>query len=120
MTFVCPECTETYQPHWRDPNGTNLCRGCAERQAGYCKFDDHPQHLDQHPCSTSSEEAGSPCRYCAAPVPLNGDPCPNCWQTFEGMSTADVKALFAADAEAVPEGTPVFDIRPVIGGGERP
>lgn len=115
MTFTCTTCTETYQPHWRASNGSRLCRTCAEQQAGYCKWaDEHPQHLDQHPCSTSSEEPGTPCRYCGDPVPLNGDPCPNCWQTLEGMSIADIKAIFAADAEAAPEDTLVFDVKPVI------
>ncbi len=113
MTFTCPACNETYQPHWRDPNGTSLCRSCAERRDGFCKWaDEHPQHLDQHPCSTSEEEPGTPCRYCGDPVPLNGDPCPNCWQTFDGMSIADVKAVFAADAEGRDEREPVFNIRP--------
>jgi hypothetical protein len=115
VTFICPTCTETYQPHWRASDGSGLCRSCAERQDGFCRWaDEHPQHLDIHPCSTSTEDPGSPCRYCAAPVPLNGDPCPNCWQTFDGMTTADIKAVFAADAEAAPEGVPVFDVRPVI------
>jgi len=112
-SFTCPTCTETYQPHWRDP-GSDLCRSCGQSRDGFCKWaDEHPQHLDQHPCSGSSEEPGSPCRYCAAPVPLNGDPCPHCWQTFDGMSIADVKAVFAADAEAM-EGEPVFNITPIL------
>jgi hypothetical protein len=115
MTFTCPTCTETYQPHWRASDGSGLCRTCAERRDGFCKWaDEHPQHLAVHPCSTSEEEPGSPCRYCAAPVPLNGDPCPNCWQTFDGMTIADIKAVFAADAENAPEGAPVFDVKPVI------
>lgn len=118
-TFQCPTCTETYQPHWRASDGSGLCRTCAEHRDGFCKWaDEHPQHLDVHPCSTSQEEPGSPCRHCAAPVPLNGDPCPNCWLSFDGMSTADVKAVFAADAEAAPDGAPVFDIKPVVQGPE--
>lgn len=114
-TFTCPACTETYQSHWRTDD-SGMCRTCAERRDGFCKFDDHPQHiLDQHPCSGTTEEPGSPCRYCAAPVPLTGDPCPNCWETFDGMSLADIKAVFAADADGCEPGEAVFDIKPQIG-----
>jgi hypothetical protein len=113
--FQCPTCTETYQPHWRDKADPKLCRTCGERRDGFCKWaDEHPQHLDQHPCSTSEEEPGSPCRYCATPVPANGDPCPKCWLSFDGMNIADIKAVFAADAEAAPEGEAVFEVRPAV------
>lgn len=113
MTFRCSGCTETYQPHWRDRMDPALCRTCGEVRDGFCKWaDEHPDHLDRHPCSTSTEEPGSPCRYCAGPVPVNGDPCPVCWQSFDGMGVAEVKALFAADAGAVPDGIPVFHILP--------
>lgn len=117
MTFTCPTCTETYQPHWKARDGSDLCWSCEQRRDGYCKWaDEHPQHLDAHPCSVRSEEPGDPCRYCAAPVPLNGDPCPNCWQTFDVMNIADVKAVFAADSEGRGEDQTVFDIKPAIDG----
>jgi hypothetical protein len=96
-TFTCPDCTDTYQPHWRDPNGTNLCRSCADYRAGRCAADNHPQHLDEHPCTQAREEPGTPCRWCGAPVPMDGKPCPQCTISFEGMSLADIKAVFAAD-----------------------
>jgi hypothetical protein len=111
MTFLCPDCGETYRDHWRDRTDQAVCRTCGERRDGFCKWaDDHPGHFTQHPCSTSTEDPGSPCRYCATPVPVNGDPCPDCWKSLTGMNLADVKAVFAADAEAVPEGTPVFEV----------
>lgn len=118
-TFICPRCHDTYQPHWRDPNGSSLCRTCVEIQSGFCSSENHPEHLSEHPCTVTREDPGSPCRYCAAPFPLDGRPCPNCWQSFDSMSMADIKAVFAADAEAAPEGAPVFDIKPVIHGGEQ-
>lgn len=37
----------------------------------------------------------------------------SCWVGFDGMTIADVKAAFAADAEAAPDGAAVFDIKPV-------
>lgn len=95
-TFRCPACTETYQPHWRAADCSGLCRTCAAERDDRCEFADHPQHLDQHPCSYGTEQPGDPCRYCAAPVPTPG-PCPTCWLTFEGMAHADIKALLAAD-----------------------
>lgn len=117
MRFTCPTCTEMYQPHWRASDESGLCRKCADRRDGFCKWaDQHPQHLDQYPCSGSSEEPGGPCRYCAEPVPLNDAPCPNCWQTFDGMSIADVKALFAADADITPDGETVFEVSPIVKG----
>lgn len=105
-TFLCPACSETYQPHWCDPNGTNLCRTCAAARRGDCTFEDHPAHLGTHPCSYGTEEPGTPCRYCATPVPADGTPCPACWTTFDGMTTADIKAVFAADG--------TFNVSPVI------
>jgi hypothetical protein len=115
VTFQCPECTETYQVHWRARDGSALCWSCEQRRDGFCKWaDEHPEHFSLHPCSVRDEEPGGPCRYCGQPVPLNGDPCPRCWLTFDGMSIADVKAVFAADAENTPDGAPVFDIRPEV------
>lgn len=96
--FTCPGCAEIYRLHWLAGDGSGLCSSCAGRRDGSCKWaDEHPQHLDQHPCSTASEEPGTPCRYCAEAVPLDGTPCPNCWHSLDGMTTADIKAAFAAD-----------------------
>lgn len=39
---------------------------------------------------------GSPCAYCGKPTPLNGNPCPDCWITFDGLPMADIKGLLAA------------------------
>lgn len=100
--FRCPACTETYQPHWRAPDGTGLCRTCANQRVGRCEFDTHPDH-PEHPCSYGTEQPGEPCRYCAAPVPTPG-PCPTCWLSLDGMAHADIKALFAANGLGV--GTP--------------
>lgn len=94
-TFNCLRCGETYQPHWRDPDDSGLCRTCAAERDGRCEFDTHPNH-PEHPCSYGTEQPGDPCRYCAAPVPTPG-PCPTCWLIFEGMAHADIKALLAAD-----------------------
>lgn len=109
MTFLCPGCNETYQPHWLARDGSGLCRTCAEIRDGYCKWaDEHPEHLTRHPCSTSTEEPGEPCRYCGEPVPAleDGGPCPSCWQVFHDMTMADIKAVFAADG--------TFDVTPEI------
>ncbi|MEU3613456.1 hypothetical protein ABZ725_14230 [Streptomyces sp. NPDC006872] len=38
----------------------------------------------------------------------------SCWVSFDGMTTADIKALLAADADAAPEGAKVFEVNPVI------
>ena len=95
-TFRCPNCTETYQPHWRDRDGSPLCRNCGALRRGECQFDTHPDH-PEHPCSYGAEKPGEPCRYCAAPVPPDGSPCPACWLTFDGMPLADIKAVLAAD-----------------------
>lgn len=96
-TFHCPSCDDTYQLHWRDPNGTNVCRTCAARNAGACIWaDQHPQHLSEHPCSYGSEAPGDPCRWCAGPVPDDGM-CRACLIVFADLPFADVKALFAAD-----------------------
>lgn len=96
MTFLCPGCKETYQPHWLAQGG--LCRTCVEIRDGFCKWaNEHPEHLSRHPCSTSTEEPGGPCRYCGEPVPVDGNPCRNCWQTFHDLTMADIKAVFAAD-----------------------
>lgn len=37
-----------------------------------------------------------------------------CWVSLANMSTADVKALFAADASACPDGSAAFNVRPVM------
>ncbi|MFJ6215067.1 hypothetical protein ACIQGZ_17285 [Streptomyces sp. NPDC092296] len=94
--FTCPACSETYQPLWRDPGGTKLCRACAAGRAGRCQYDDHPGHLSDHPCSYGTESPGGPCRYCGDPVPADG-PCARCWQPMSDLSTAGMRALFAAD-----------------------
>lgn len=94
LPFRCPACTETYQPDWRDPD-SDLCRTCAAAQRGDCQFDTHPNH-PEHPCSYGTEQPGDPCRYCTTPVPVTG-PCTDCWRTFDGMTIADIKAVFAAD-----------------------
>lgn len=39
----------------------------------------------------------------------------SCWLTFDGMSLADIKAVFAADADSSEPDEPVFDIKPQIG-----
>lgn len=109
--FACPSCTETYQPHWRAPDGSGLCRTCANERDGHCEFDNHPEHLTDHPCSYGTEQAGEPCRYCGNPVSTPG-PCPTCWLSFKGMTTADIKAVFAADG--------TFNVRPVLDPTEEP
>lgn len=95
--FCCPNCIEIYKPHWRDPQGANLCRVCARMRRGECQFTDHPGHLSLHPCAYGTEAPGEPCRYCARPVPADDSGCPFCWTQVEGLSMADLKALFAAD-----------------------
>lgn len=95
--FWCPACIQVYQLHWRDPEEGRWCRTCAAERRGDCQFADHPGHRDRHPCSYGTEEPGTPCRYCATPVPMDGTPCPRCWQSFGGMTTAEIKAVFAAD-----------------------
>lgn len=97
-TFLCPDCTEVYQEHWRDPRGTNLCGPCASRRAGVCDAaDQHPGHLSEHPCSYGTEAPGSPCRYCDDLIPADGTPCPRCWISFEGAALADIKAVLSED-----------------------
>jgi hypothetical protein len=92
--FHCPGCRETYRPHWRAEDGTGTCRTCAAQRDGRCQFPDHPHH--GHPCSWGSEAPGEPCRYCAAPVPADGSPCPVCWVNVSAIAHADLKAMLAA------------------------
>lgn len=90
-TFTCPACTDTYQLHWRDPNSLiGWCKGC-----GPCKFPVHPH--DAYPCSGPLEQPGEPCRWCGKLLPAEAEWCPDCAIPFEGMSLADIKAVFAAD-----------------------
>ena len=93
--FRCPKCGETYALHWHADDGSEICRNCANQRDGLCQFADHPDH--GNPCSYGTEAPGTPCRYCAAPVPLDGSPCPECWLSFEGMAFADIRAVFAGD-----------------------
>jgi hypothetical protein len=119
-TFHCLRCNDTYQGHWRDEREQFVCKECADRDRGDCRL----PHLDggcgsrKHLCAWRIEEPGGPCRWCGDPVPLDRtQPCPNCWETFDGMAIADIKGVFAADAENAPEGSAVFEIRPVVEGG---
>ncbi len=53
-----------------------------------------PPHTS-HPCPSKKPEApGAPCRFCSAPVPLDGSPCPACWIPVS-TNHADAKALLA-------------------------
>lgn len=52
-----------------------------------------PHAADEHPCGQGNEPPGTPCRYCGALTPLDGEPCPACWKP---MTVADFKA-FAAE-----------------------
>jgi hypothetical protein len=92
--FRCPRCGETYAPHWHARDGSGLCRTCAAERDGRCQFANHPDHDSS--CSYSTERPGEPCRYCAAPVPDDG-PCRNCWQSFDELPLADIRAIFAVD-----------------------
>lgn len=92
--FTCPKCGETYAPHWHASDGSALCRTCAAKRDGRCRFLDHPDH--DSPCSYGTEQPGDPCRYCAGPTPDDG-PCRACWQRLDELPLADIRALFAAD-----------------------
>jgi hypothetical protein len=94
-TFTCPRCTDTYQAHWHDPDGTKLCRWCADTQAGRCDIPGHPDH--DSPCGHAPQKPGDPCCYCGKPLPAEAHCCPDCVLPFEGMTLADIKAVFAAD-----------------------
>lgn len=54
----------------------------------------------EQPCRGGLERPGSPCHFCGNPTVLNtnGPGCPTCWTDLTGMTTADIKALFAARA----------------------
>lgn len=97
-SFTCPQCGETYAPHFREPDNTGRCQRCAATGRGVCIWAaEHPEHLGEHPCSyLAVEKPGEPCRYCGDPVPASG-PCPACWLSFDGMPLADIRAVFAAD-----------------------
>ncbi|MEU0354920.1 hypothetical protein [Streptomyces cyaneofuscatus] len=79
------------------------------KQQILCDFD-HPH--PEHPCAKKPEQPGEPCRFCQEPIPPTGGPCPHCWTSLDGMTTADIKALFAADADGRGDDEPVLDIRP--------
>lgn len=112
-TWQCPKCTETYMQHWRDERDPAYCKSCADAIRGDCRAPDHDNPVDlPHLCYYREEETGGPCRYCGLPIDGQG-PCSDCTETFEGMSTADIKALFAADAENAPEGPSVFEVNVV-------
>lgn len=94
MSFACSDCGESFQDHWRDPGNAGLCRTCAARNAGGCVWPDHPEHLDQQPCSYGTEAPGDPCRYCGEATPMDGSACPACWQP---MTIPMFKAWMAAE-----------------------
>lgn len=60
----------------------------------HCTADPTCEFEDGHdsPCPSIRPEApGSPCRQCRQRVPLDGSPCPTCW---EPATQEDVDALY--------------------------
>lgn len=82
--------------------GTQVTAPC-EPGCGY-----EPGHLSSHPCG-GPHTPGAPCRFCEAPTPLDGSPCPDCW-TRVPDNLADAKALLALGRLSV-------DL--TVGGGNR-
>jgi hypothetical protein len=93
--FTCPGCSDVYQAHWLEPDGSGLCRSCAASRDGRCYSAGHPDHAS--PCSGPAEDAGGPCRYCGKPIAAAGQPCPDCTASLDSMPLAGIKALFAGD-----------------------
>lgn len=62
-----------------------------------CEPAGHPE-----PCRGGLERRGGPCHFCGAMY--DGDMCGDCWQSFDGMNLADIKAAFAAADLSIEQG----------------